>query len=99
MPGDAQQADIDRYERALHAMQTGVATEQGRGSTDGSPKHLRVGVNSAKVEMSALATALIEAGVFTRAQYIRYLADAMEAEVAEYERRLTEQTGVRVRLL
>lgn len=87
------QDDVDRYLAALHAMQTGVAIEQARGSRDGEPKHLRVGINSAKVEMGALAALLIEKGVFTLDEYTAALADAMETEVAAYEQRIQEQVG------
>ena len=93
------QDDMERYMQAAHAMQTGVATEQGRGSDDGSPKHLRVGVNATKVEIGALVGLLIERGLFTRESYVRALADAMEAEVREYEGRLSEATGTKVTLL
>lgn len=34
------------YEQALHGMQSGVTFEHSQGSPDGSPKHLRVGINS-----------------------------------------------------
>jgi hypothetical protein len=87
------QDDVDRYLAALHAMQTGVAIEQARGSRDGEPKHLRVGINSAKVEMGALAALLIEKGLFTRDEYTAAVADAMETEVAAYEQRIQEQVG------
>lgn len=84
---------MDRYLAALHAMQTGVAIEQARGSRDGEPKHLRVGINSAKVEIGALAALLIEKGLFTRDEYTAAVADAMETEVAAYEQRIQEQVG------
>jgi hypothetical protein len=87
------QDDVDRYLAALHAMQTGVAIEQARGSRDGEPKHLRVGINSAKVEIGALAALLIEKGLFTRDEYTAAVADAMETEVAAYEQRIQEQVG------
>jgi hypothetical protein len=38
-----------RYLDACHAVQSGVAFDQARGSDDGSPKHLRTGVNLCKV--------------------------------------------------
>lgn len=47
------------YEQALHGMQSGVAYEHSNGSPDGSPKHLRVGINSAQVNNAALARLLI----------------------------------------
>lgn len=90
--------DVARYHRALHALQSGVAAEQERGSDDGTPKQLRTGVNSALVNSTALGTLLIEKGLITEAEYVKVLADGMEAEVARYEERLSEALGANVRL-
>lgn len=80
--------DADRYEAAAHAMQSGVAAEHAAGSTDGSPKHLRVGVNSAHVGIAALARLLLEKGVITMDEYEAAQAEEMEAEQKRYEQRL-----------
>lgn len=77
--------DVNRYHRALHAVQSGVAADQSSGSPDGSPKHLRTGINSAMAGQSALAQLLIDAGIITADDLQRALADAMEAEQARYE--------------
>lgn len=79
--------DIQRYNRAAHAMQTGVAFEHQHGSQDGSAKHLRVGVNSAQVGLAAIAALLIEKEVFTLEEYTASLANEMEAEAKRYEDR------------
>ena len=92
------QADVDRYLAALHAMQTGVAIEQARGSRDGEPKHLRVGINTAKAEAAGVVKLLIAKGVFTEDEYVAAVADAMEAEVAAYEDRLSAAVGSTVKL-
>lgn len=80
--------DVNRYTAAEHAMQTGVLTEQSLGSADGTPKHLRVGVNSAQVGNAALASLLIAKGVITLDEYERAQADEMEFEQQRYEERL-----------
>jgi len=86
--------EFARRNRALvHAMQSGVAAEHAMGSRDGEPKHLRVGVNVALVEASAVARLLIEKGVFTMAEYQTALIVALETEVASYEERLTRAGG------
>lgn len=72
----------DRYEAAMHAVQTGIALLIERGDTLATPKHLRVGINSAMVTDSAIATLLIEKGVFTEAEYRDALAAAAEREQA-----------------
>lgn len=87
-----------RYDAAAHAMQTGVAIEHEHGSKDGTPKHLRVGVNSAQVSAAALATLLIERGVFTLEDYTSACADAMEREADEYRERVRGLLGPNVSL-
>ncbi len=86
-----EQESQDRYAAACHAMQTGVAmTMERNGGVGGdtSPKHLRVGVNSALVTDTALAKLLIGKGIITRAEYFESLADEMEAEVQRYRAEL-----------
>lgn len=80
--------DTERYLSAVHAMQTGVALDQSRGSNDGTPKHLRVGINSALCDHAALVRLLIERGLFTQDQYTKAIADEMEQEKQRYEERL-----------
>lgn len=89
---------INRYDRACHAVQTGVATEQSLGSADGTPKHLRTGLNLRAVDHSALAKLLIERHVFTELEYLEALAQAAEEEMVRYEKRLSEATGSKITL-
>jgi|SRR5579885_1759095 len=77
--------DIERYSAAAHGMQTGVAFDQSRGSNDGTPKHLRVGINAAMADHAGLVTLLIDKGVFTREEYTKAIADSMEREKQRYE--------------
>jgi hypothetical protein len=68
-------------------MQTAVAHEMNlpdrRSATD--PKHLRVGVNAAMVDHSALVRLLIFKGVITEADYLEEIRLAMNEEVARYQ--------------
>jgi len=89
----------ERYARAAHAMQSGVAMEQSRGGQDGTPKHLRTGVNSMAVTDAALAKLLIERGIFTEEEYCEAIADEMEAEVRRYEERLSQAIGAKITLV
>ena len=82
-----------RYQKACHAMQSGVAMEMQIGGRAHEPKHLRVGVNSAMVEGSALVQLLIEKGLFTKEEWARALAVSMENEVRSYEARLSQSLG------
>ena len=76
-----------RYLQAAHAMQSGVAQtisleaselhKQPAGSAGATPKHLRVGINSAMVNDRALAELLIAKGVFSTAEYHEALASCM----------------------
>lgn len=91
--------DTERWMAAAHAVQTGVAHEHELGSQDGTPKHLRTGVNCAMADHGSLAKLLISKGLITEEEYIAALADGMEEEVKRYEERLTERLGRPVRLL
>lgn len=75
------------YEQALHAMQSAVAFDHGRGGRDGEPKHLRVGVTSAHVAVAALAKLLIDKGVITLDEIEEANRLAMNEEVAQYQDR------------
>lgn len=88
--------DVARYRQAAHAMQSGVKLDQELGSPDGSPKHLRVGVNSAMVDHAALVQLLIAKGILTEDEYHKAIADGMEAEVERYRERLQLPSGVKL---
>lgn len=77
----------------MHGIQTGVAFEHAQGSTDGSPKHLRMGVNSALVSISALCHLLVEKGLITWEEYSEELRIETNKELDRYEAR----TGVTLR--
>lgn len=84
-----------RYLKACHAMQTGVKllmqVDPGDGDTgETSPKHLRVGVNSALISASAAVQLLIEKDVITELEYFTKLATLTEEDVRSYEQRLSQ---------
>jgi hypothetical protein len=89
----SRESDRQRYLDACHGMQTGVKWEMENDLLRGvephatTPKHLRVGVNSALVSHGALVKLLVEKGILTMDEYVTSQADAMEAEVALYEER------------
>ncbi|RWE95732.1 hypothetical protein [Mesorhizobium sp.] len=91
--------DNARYTAALHAMQSGVAMEMNHNPAPTAPKHLRVGINAAMVDHSALATLLIAKGVFTQDEYVAALAEAMEREKGRYEAHLSALLGTKVTLV
>lgn len=93
------QVALERYTAAAHAMQTGVKFDQEAGSTDGTPKHLRTGINSAMVNNAAVARLLIAKGIFTEVEYFEAIADEMEKEVERYRRLLGEKLGGKVNLI
>ena len=94
------QEHIDRYLAAAHAMQTGVKYEQeSLGSDDGSPKHLRVGINTAMTDHSSLVRLLIAKGVLTWDEYEQAICEGMEAEKQRYEEVLSKKTGARITLV
>lgn len=96
--GNSQERDEQRYLAALHAVQSGVAAKMNYDPTETTPKHLRVGVNAAMVQDSALAQLLMRKGMITEGEYWSAIADAMEREQALYEQWLADQTGTPVHL-
>jgi hypothetical protein len=90
--------DHARYLKAVHAVQTGVAMLMHYNPKLTDLKHLRVGVASSLCAEAALATLLIEKGIITKEEHVKAQADAMEAEVAVYERELKECLGTKVTL-
>lgn len=91
--------DLQRYDNALHAMQTGIAMLANYEPSLYELKHLRVGVNSALVSENALATLLISKGIITLAEYEKAQADAAEREVRMYEGQLSGLLGQRIVLI
>jgi hypothetical protein len=96
-----------RYAAACHAMQSGVAammhwevehTDTNPMSHAHSPKHLRVGVNSALVDSAALGMLLVKKGVITELEYYTAITEGMETEVRKYEKELSECYGRTVNL-
>ena len=94
---------MKEYKSLVHAMQSGVAMKMnkdgGPESGETSPKHLRVGVNSAMCDHTALVRLLIKKGLFTEAEYFDEIKDEMKREVERYEKTLSEQYGINVRLV
>lgn len=83
-----------RYHALGHAMQSGVAFTMPKAPKETEPKHLRVGVNSALVNSSALARLLMDKGLITEREYVEALVAGMEAEVESYRQRMAEMYGV-----
>lgn len=86
-------ADNERYKAAAHAMQTGVAAKMHYEPGETEPKHLRVGVNSSHVSVSALAKVLIDKGLITLDEYTAANADQMETEAETYRQWLQTYLG------
>lgn len=86
------------YRDLLHAIQTGITFEMEKGSKDTTPKHLRVGVNSALCDQAALVRLLIKKGVFTKEEYEEEILLELEREVKRYEDRILKNYDVIVHL-
>lgn len=83
----------EEYIRRCHAMQAGVAMKMNFDARDTTPKHLRVGINTAFSDSSALVRLLISKGVITELEHLEALIDGMNREVAMYEDTISKQTG------
>ena len=98
----------ERYMKAMHAVQSGVAMEIESGHSGAhEPKHLRVGINwiydrgyvSAMVTDRAVACLLIAKGLVTAEEYYEAVAVAAEDEQKEHEARLSSCIGMKVNLV
>lgn len=82
-----------RYRELCHAMQSGVAFVMQHEPGETTPKHLRVGVNSALLDSSATARLLMQKGVFTEDEYYDALIEVFEEEVDRYQARIRNRIG------
>jgi hypothetical protein len=94
---------LDRYYAAAHAVQSGIMHNMALDRKEGQHlndtlKHLRTGIDTAKVEHGGLAELLVAKGVFTWEEYEEATASAMEKEKARYEQHLSERMGTKVTL-
>lgn len=90
------QNDLDRYQAAAHAMQSGVAKLLEINPRLAEDKHVRVGINSAHVSVAALTRLLMDKGVFTEDEMHAALAAEMDLEVERLEADLSAHFGVPV---
>lgn len=74
-------------------MQTGVAFKMSKDDKDTTPKHLRVGINAAMSDHSALVGLLMQKGIITEDEYYDKLIESMEREVEMYRKKLSELYG------
>ena len=81
-----------------HAMQDGVAMKMDHNPRETQPKQLRGGVNAAMIAHSAVASLLVEKGIFTMEEYSEALVVATFKEVARYEQELSDLTGTKITL-
>lgn len=82
-----------RYWELSHAMQAAVDLKMQKLAKDTSPKHLRVGVNSAMVSQGALVALLMKKGIISEDEYYDELIAAMGREVEMYKQTLRELYG------
>lgn len=89
IPSPEQEAKIQSLG---HRVQSAVAFLESRPEryAEIEPKHLRVGVNSAIIETSALARLLMQKQVFTADEFFEMSIKVWEEEVASYNRRLAQ---------
>lgn len=87
-----------RYEAAMHAVQSGVAIDLEINPKTIEAKHLRVGVNSALIDSSAMARLLMKKGIITEREYLESVVEFAEKEQADYEAKLTAHFGKTIKL-
>jgi hypothetical protein len=80
----------------MHAVQSAVALDisvSGYNGAGADAKHLRTGIDACLVDAAAVATLLMQKGVFTQSEYLAALADAAEREREEMTERMRQRTG------
>jgi hypothetical protein len=82
-----------------HAMQSGVAELKNYDDSCFQPKHLRVGVNTALVETSAMARLLMSKNIITEEEYWTSLVHMMQNEVNMLTNVLEHRTGRKITLV
>ena len=85
---------FDRITAKLHAVQTGVGYMMEQGSKETHPKHLRVGINNALIQNSALQMLLVIKGIITPVEYAEAVEFLVEREVERYRREVASAMGV-----
>lgn len=91
VPSPAQAIEM---EKLSHRVQSGIAfllsgaERKGERFPECEPKHLRVGVNSALIETSALARLLLAKKIFTAEEYFDMLIKVWRDEVDSYTARV-----------
>ena len=88
----------ERYLAACHAMQSGVAFMANHNANDLSPKHLRVGINTAHVDINSIIQLLIKKGILDQNELDIALCEGMEAEVKLYEEEIKGLSFLNVKL-
>jgi hypothetical protein len=85
-----------RWHQLAHALQSGI--EYSKNEFEREHKHLRVGISTAHVDHSALASLLIKKGIITQEEYLDALVEAMETEVKRVEAELSIVYGAKITL-
>lgn len=88
--------EVFKRVRALaHAMQSGVAMMMNypESTKETDPKHLRVGVNNAMVEGSALQMLLVKKGIISPLEFAEAVEFLMQREVNGYREQIAAHLG------
>jgi hypothetical protein len=86
----------EKLQSLPHRVQSAIAFLQGHHELEGTrfpecePKHLRVGVNSALIETSAVARLLFRKGVITAEEYYDTVIEVWEEEIDSYRKDLKD---------
>lgn len=83
------------YMQVIHGIQSAIAFGFGGPVevNERAMKHTRVGINSAMVNNHAVATLLIQKGVFTEYEYHEQILASAKEELARYQQEADAQYG------
>lgn len=93
------EAQVKRMNELCHRMQTAIGALQSYAKQnrirfrETEPKHLRVGVNNALIEVSAMARLLVSKGIITAEEHFDSIIQMLNFEVDSYDIRVKETLG------
>jgi hypothetical protein len=74
----------EEYRALMHCVRRHIEHQQSVGSLECEPKWLRLGVNSAMCDHTALTRLLIKKDIIDELEYLRAICDELRREIARY---------------
>jgi hypothetical protein len=83
---------MSEYQRAAKAVQTAIEFNPNKTALE--PKHMRVGIDMSKADMSGLVNLLINKGVISLEEYEQAITQSANMEATRHRIALADQLGM-----